>query len=341
MESKYPESPKLSSEYLKRALPLMKQLEAPINPANYAIFYTYVAGKNNELHNEIEKLIHSGNRITRKQSDILYDKYFGNGFEKNIYVQQTNLCKILSDIIKVIVTAEKDATKYGCVLNDYCNELGGINNGASLQLAVDNILLETQLMRASNAGVQKKLNASKQKVEQVKQKLEDARQQANIDQLTGLPTRNVFTSHLNMAITERQPENSSCLLFLDIDHFKKINETYGHVFGDRMLEMVGMALKKGVKGKDTPCRYGGEEFAIFLPDTTIEGATKLAESIRKTIENGKIKRNSDEKTTGNITISIGVAALRENESADEFIQRADDALHLSKANGRNQVTAAK
>ena len=108
-----------------------------------------------------------------------------------------------------------------------------------------------------------------------------------------------------------------------------------------MLKLVGATLSKLVKGKDTACRYGGEEFAILLPDTPLDGARQLAETIRTTIERGKIQRANSNELVGNITISIGVAGYKKDEMTTEFIDRADRALYDSKRNGRNRVTVAE
>lgn len=123
----------------------------------------------------------------------------------------------------------------------------------------------------------------------------------------------------------------------DIDHFKKCNDSYGHLFGDKVLRNVGQVLKKMVKGQDTAARVGGEEFVVFLPDTPIEGAAMLAEHIRATIAAGRISA-ANQTEAGQITISLGVTDFRLGDSIESFLTRADKALYASKANGRNRVT---
>lgn len=131
------------------------------------------------------------------------------------------------------------------------------------------------------------------------------------------------------------------LLMIDIDHFKQVNDTYGHVFGDKVIRAIGQILKNNVKGKDTSARYGGEEFVVLLPDTPTEGARLLAETIRTEVERVRIRRSSDDWTPANISVSLGVARFKAGESATDFVARADVALYASKNEGRNRVTVAK
>jgi diguanylate cyclase len=112
------------------------------------------------------------------------------------------------------------------------------------------------------------------------------------------------------------------------------------VFGDRVIRIVGEALRAAVKGRDIVARFGGEEFAVLLIDTPAIGARAAAEQMRDQVSRARIRRLSTEETVGNITVSLGVTAYRPGESVSEFIHRADTALYTSKQAGRNRVTVA-
>ena len=131
---------------------------------------------------------------------------------------------------------------------------------------------------------------------------------------------------------------SPCLLMLDIDHFKKINDSFGHLLGDKVIKMVARTLKNQIKGKDIAARYGGEEFSVLLPETELKNAWTVAENIRRMIESMSIKRAHDKQEVCRMTISIGVARYQSDESVTDFIGRADNALYHSKNTGRNRVT---
>ncbi|MGE0373538.1 MAG: GGDEF domain-containing protein, partial [Gammaproteobacteria bacterium] len=128
-----------------------------------------------------------------------------------------------------------------------------------------------------------------------------------------------------------------CLLLADIDHFKNINDNYGHLLGDKVIRQVAQTMNATVKGSDTAARYGGEEFAILLPNTSLNNARKLAEQIRLKVERIRVRRADNGSTLGVVTISVGAACYRLGDSADSLIHRADMALYAAKNNGRNQV----
>jgi len=130
------------------------------------------------------------------------------------------------------------------------------------------------------------------------------------------------------------------LIMLDIDHFKKINDTHGHLFGDKVIRGIAEVLKANVKGKDAIARLGGEEFGVLLPETSLSGAQALADKIRQTVEKGRIRRQDGKGEVGGITVSLGVAELNRAEDTAAFLNRADKALYFSKENGRNRVSLA-
>jgi diguanylate cyclase len=118
---------------------------------------------------------------------------------------------------------------------------------------------------------------------------------------------------------------------LDIDHFKKFNDTYGHPVGDEVIKMVARTLKAMVRSTDRAFRYGGEEFAVVLPETTPENGARLAERIRQHME-------ADRSVKGLvITVSIGVGGVIASETPEAFIKRVDGALYCAKETGRNRV----
>lgn len=157
------------------------------------------------------------------------------------------------------------------------------------------------------------------------------------DRLTGLYNRRSFDDKMENEIkrTERYDKNLS-LLMIDIDHFKKINDTYGHQAGDEVLKKLATVIVKCIRNSDYAARYGGEEFTVILPETTLEQAAVMAERIREAIATTQFTLLSHTDKI-HLTVSIGLSTYRENSSVEELINAADTALYKAKKSGRNQV----
>lgn len=164
---------------------------------------------------------------------------------------------------------------------------------------------------------------------------------ATLDALTGLNNRHQFALRLNEVVAGAKRQNTPlCCIMTDIDYFKKVNDTYGHAVGDCVLKNVAKIIKKELRENDIPSRYGGEEFAILLPYTTLTEAQLVAQRLRKTVEKKKI--NIEEYGIEgvkeiSVTISIGVSQYKKNQECEELYQNADKGLYLAKEGGRNRV----
>lgn len=166
----------------------------------------------------------------------------------------------------------------------------------------------------------------------VAQRTEQLEQLVNSDSLTGLLNRRAFDERLDLEIQRAQRYNRPLsLLFIDIDHFKQVNDRHGHVVGDEVLRVMASVLKKGLRATDAACRYGGEEFAVILVETDKIEALSIAERIRIAAQNTRL-----EQLDRSATISIGVSFLSSEDLAVDLIQRADDSMYVAKKNGRNQ-----
>lgn len=173
--------------------------------------------------------------------------------------------------------------------------------------------------------------------EQRRETLKELTLMATTDELTGLPNRRVFIERVELELSRGERVTSSLwLLMVDVDNFKKINDTEGHAMGDKVLKVIAQSLKSSIRQIDAVGRMGGEEFAILLPDTPLEGAQRVAESIRSNIESTEIKGWTE--SYGPVTISIGVAKATESNSFQTLLNKADEALYKSKDYGRNTVS---
>jgi len=173
------------------------------------------------------------------------------------------------------------------------------------------------------------------RIERLQAKLEKAYQRSITDPLTGIWNRNQFNEFIGMevarAIRYSQP---ACLLVLDIDFFKRTNDDYGHAVGDQVLKNFSKLLGEQIRAVDSLFRWGGEEFTIILPNTSLSAARFIADRLRLLVS------EADFAPTPKITVSIGAAELEQDEDADAWFKRADKALYDAKSQGRNQVVCA-
>lgn len=166
--------------------------------------------------------------------------------------------------------------------------------------------------------------------------LVELREIAFRDQLTGLPNRRFLDQHILYQLDMAHKLDMSVgIAFVDIDFFKKVNDTYGHLIGDETLKVLAKTLTKGLRSSDVVGRWGGEEFILILPDSDSENLELICEKLRMLVENSSIDRS---ETDLKITISIGATIMQSKDTPESIIGRADRLLYASKENGRNRVT---
>lgn len=263
-------------------------------------------------------------------------------------IQDTAVNKVSDQVqssIAKLVTMLKSANT---ATSEYGGQLGAVETRIRAAATIDDlagvvseIIEDTKVMVDKNKALETELVNSSQQVTELRQYLETAKREATTDGLTGIANRKAFDRAMGDAVAAAQDANGPMvLMLLDIDHFKKFNDTYGHPMGDQVLKLVARTLVSNVKGQDTTARYGGEEFAIILPGTPLKAGQAVAETLRRSVESKEVTNKATGKSLGTITISIGVAQYRTGEDISSLIERADAALYKAKTNGRNQVHAA-
>ncbi|MFJ2482881.1 diguanylate cyclase [Pseudomonas sp. NPDC087598] len=192
-----------------------------------------------------------------------------------------------------------------------------------------------QEVAARLKGLSERVAHMEQEAQGFREHLEEQRQKALIDPLTGLPNRAAWSERLEHEIKQwQQHGNTLSLAMLDLDHFKRINDNYGHLAGDKVLKIIATVLRKRLRGSDFIARFGGEEFVLLLPATPPAVGAKLLEALRAAIEACPFHFKGERVT---ITISMGLASFRTGEHSDLVLKRADQALYRAKNAGRNRV----
>ncbi len=198
--------------------------------------------------------------------------------------------------------------------------------------------LREQETAARLKGLAERVANMEQEAQGYREHLEVQRQKALIDPLTGLPNRAAWSERLDQEVnTWHQRGNNLSLAMLDLDHFKRINDGYGHLAGDKVLKIIANVLRKRLRPSDFIARFGGEEFVLLMPNSSLSDALAAGEVLRAAIEACPFHFKGEPVT---ITVSMGVAQFQPGERSDLALKRADEALYRAKAAGRNQVQAA-
>jgi diguanylate cyclase len=323
-------------------LKLIKEFEAQdINPTplNYYVWYHYLKGDNPQFRQEMDAILSDPFGYNDRAGKRLYETYLieeqdsGSEFDRafrrliNLMVKKMNAW---SDKL------QQDTQK----LDDCAQSLANPEIGsAELKRITHTMITTAKSLNESSMAFQKEMIISAEEVKKLRTELLEAQTAALTDELTELGNRKAFNNALHEALLEQASDASDlCLILSDIDHFKSFNDNYGHLIGDSVLRYYANLMKKTQTANETLCRFGGEEFAILLTQSTLEEAKGRAEQIRRAIESATLKRKNAQEPLSQITASFGVAYFHgEKDSAEEFIHRADKALYQAKRNGRNRV----
>ncbi len=289
--------------FARDALAWMAARHIPPSPQNFELVYAYVGLENSDLKRTMDGLVANGCKFDASVMSILHARYFQTGKESEAMA-----------------------------------ELGA--NEGKIKALIDHVIHSTRAMEARSKTLEVQLQTSSTEVTVLRERLESARRESLTDPLTGISNRKAFDTELAESI-ERAVESGEplSLLMCDIDHFKIFNDTWGHQTGDQVLRLVANCISENVKGRDTAARFGGEEFVVILPQTSLADAMSLAEQIRMKVESKKLVKKSTGDILGAITISIGVAQYNPSENAAEFVRRADACMYAAKHGGRNRVAS--
>jgi diguanylate cyclase len=321
------------------ALSQIKALELPAIPRNFELWFTYATGHIPELNQAINEALSRAKGLPDAELDALYDRFFGSRrVQDKIDEVGTRLVDEIGQVVAMVEAATGSASSYSESLAGVTRELANAKDRDQLKNAVATLVRASREAEATNRSLEERLKASRNEINKLQENLESVRNESLTDQLTGLANRKCFDQSLLRAMADAdQRHEPLTLLLTDIDHFKRFNDTYGHLTGDQVLRLVAMSMKQNLKGLDLAARYGGEEFAIILPQTPLRSAITVAEHIRKAVMAKELMKRSTGEHLGRLTVSIGAALYRSGESPASLIERADQCLYAAKRNGRNLV----
>ena len=209
-----------------------------------------------------------------------------------------------------------------------------------IRTVVQLLISENVKVQSEVSGLNARLQQSQAQIEKLRANLSESQRLGALDALTHLKNRHWIEANLPKEVkAAAESKEALSLVMADVDHFKKINDTFGHAVGDEILRRFSELLSKNIKGRDTAVRYGGEEFVLVLPHTHIQGAHNLSEQIRGELESKKWMHHRTGQPIGKVTASFGVAQLQDGEKSEDLLERADAKLYEAKAAGRNRTVS--
>jgi diguanylate cyclase len=305
-------------------------------PTHYSVIYWYFSKENLALTQKIDRQLATGNCLDSTFLSEIHDEFLSDTqqIEENLLdpleLTLSGTLAQLDNQVSSEQAALSNLTKIGKALTS----LGEYKPLQGIITFLLNAVGQSQVQHQSLSG---ELNKACEEVTQLKLKLEKSREEALVDTLTGLLNRRGCELKLqDLSLSEMHSS-----LVIDIDHFKKVNDSFGHSIGDKVIQLVANVIKEHVSEDDISVRYGGEEFVVVLSNKSQLIAHTIAEKIRVAISKLKLVQRQNNTTLPPITVSIGIAELHENMAWSTLFNNADEALYQAKGAGRNRCVLSK
>jgi diguanylate cyclase len=323
----------------EKALELMRAYGSSATPRAYEVWYTYVSGVMPILNDALKRLTLDHGTVSDEQVERLYEAHLSpNRFPAEAERTSAGILGEIDEVMEMIDLALGSTSRYGESLAALSHDLDGPVDRARVRQIVGSLVVATRDVASTNRTLEARLKETRGEIEQLRDTLESVRIEALTDPLTGIANRKHFEEMLVKSIDHATVSRAPlALAVIDIDHFKRFNDTYGHLTGDQVLKLVGSTMREHVKSKATIARFGGEEFAVILPDTTLDTARSIAEQIREAVMGRELVKRSTGESLGRVTISVGVATFRRGDTAVSLLERADQCMFGAKRGGRNKV----
>ncbi len=304
-------------------------------PRNFEVYYAGISGTSPKLKADLLAL---GPNPTQKMIDDLGNRHFPERLGLSVVQKaQASISKQMDELQSNLINSKNSLNEFNGAIVSAGKRMQ--NDKVELShaefLSVCSMLFNNvKTAKVTNDHLLEHIGSESIALEASRNEIAEYKKLAYTDQLTGIGNRRAFDDVIN-TIYDKQNYDEWSLIIVDIDHFKKVNDNYGHPFGDRVLQMVAHEIKVNVRDAYIS-RYGGEEFAIILDGIPEDTVTMIAERVRLAVEKMPIQVG-DRKFPG-VTASLGICMSRDAENANDLIGKADKALYSSKKTGRNKAT---
>ncbi len=327
---------------LQTTIPQMNQLGIPVTPQNYDIWYRYVSGENCGLSTVIDDMIARDEQFTEETMNTLHEQFSNNVHQDELEELREELQSLVTEMYKSVGEIAGQSNGLSDTLIDSALLMSSADSVQDIRDIISQVVSDTREFGEKSAKLGGQFDKAQQEMAVMRKTLTSLQNEIRRDELTGIPNRKAFDEMIEKQISLGKRKNRPFSLFMiDIDHFKAVNDTYGHIIGDEILKFIARRLDMRLRTEDMIARFGGEEFTAILPETKLIDAVIVANALREYFSKTRLTRDTEPKTIGQVTISIGVAEYKTGETIKDIIARADAALYDAKESGRDQVKASE
>jgi diguanylate cyclase len=318
----------------EKAMRFMSQQRVPPTPNNFHLWFNYSIGAPSDLKRAMDILIGNKRRFDAATCHDLFVTYIGAPASDN-FDANSQLHSVMDSAKQFLTTAIADNRSQIRSMSDVADRSEA---GVDPKMLVKNLVNELEKATTRATNLEANFVEKTRELDHIRDSLTKSEERAKTDTLTGLPNRRALEEFFRAAqIAAMEKDIPLGVLMIDIDHFKSVNDNFGHGVGDQVLRLIAKVLRESVREIDLPARFGGEELIAVLPGAELATCWAVAERIRRSISECRITRRSTGEDLPHVTVSIGVGQFRLGESMSELIERCDRALYLAKRTGRNRV----
>ncbi len=307
-------------------------------PANYALWYTYVDNTIPRLNQEMDVVLDNFGLCPPASGDYLYKQFIASKAETSVGDLRANIELLVSEVASSMSDTMTDTTAFEAIIDKSFRDLERVENEnlsiEEVMTLIRQLVSESRDIRHSTRFLNSQLKNASEEITRLKTQLAEVQKDALFDGLSGLYNRRSFDDDLSAMLHAQQ---SISIVLLDIDHFKTYNDDFGHLFGDTVIRALAKRIQSSCREGITTYRFGGEEFALLVPNRSLRSARQFADALRRSIEKLSVRDRRTGMQVGNITASFGVAESEPNDTLDMLIDRADKMLYEAKNLGRNRV----
>ncbi len=330
-----------TNQWHTKAMELLTRYNIPIVPVCYHVAYEYVTQRHGELTQEIDIQLKKAGGLDSHFLFHLFENHCLKGEDSDKLDEHlADLHNLLFKVLEGVTNNNSQTDIFSQTLQKQSHALEANPSLEDLRGIAQTLMHATTQAMDNNRKLHSNLQSVEQKSLSLQSEVKKLRDEISTDPLTGLFNRRALNKRMTELVeTYEEAETPFSILMLDIDHFKRFNDNFGHIIGDEVIRRVGMTLRNKVREVDFPARYGGEEFTVLLPETDIFNAMDIAQSIHQSVANLILVKRSTKEKLPKVTISVGAASFRQGESPETLLERADQALYQAKESGRNQIVS--